>query len=402
MSSTDLLNNPTTQIKYVQAPGQPYVIKRDQAEKLDGRAESAYYTPQSSLSGVFVQPTQVTFEIMPSTQTHIIDAMNLELVVRNTNVGTALLMPSFFFLQRMEIYSGSNLIDTIYPEQNFYESVLDNSRDYINAHLGVWNISANYGVTASTLAAGASQTYFIPVKSVLTQSKVFIRALRTKLEVRCFFGSFSEVTQSTTVATNGLVLDSCILRVDGFRFRPEMLASLIKSYEDTPHVARGVVRRYERLTASGATSGVDSTMTLTSLNGTYSHLRFFLRTNGAAREALIAGIRLNTFTILDSNGAPLSYQNISGEYNRLEMAASKIASDFYSKTGTQTLLYQYTFAEQPVDTFQDGHNGGEQVLNSNYRLVANPSATGAAEMYVMAYNLVNIAVEDGALAVRIL
>ena len=44
---------------------------------------------------------------------------------------------------------------------------------------------------------------------------------------------------------------------------------------------------------------------------------------------VIAGQQLNTFTILDSNGSPLSYQNISAEYNRLEMAAGHVASDFY-------------------------------------------------------------------------
>jgi hypothetical protein len=296
----------------------------------------------------------------------------LEMQVRNTQAtNSMLLMPSFFLLRRIEIFSGSNLIDTIYPEHNYYESVLDNKYEYVAAHRGVWSIGDDYGLSTATLAAGAARTLFVPIPSVITQSKVLLRALRTKLRVECHFAAGTDVYQTTSVASTGLVLDSINLRMDGFRFQGPILDQLLKSYDRTAHVARGSVRRYEKLTASSATAGTDTNLTLSSLNGTFSHMRFFARPNGATRDSLISGRQLNTFTILDSNGSPLSYQNISGEYNRLEMAAGHVASDFYSKTGAQTFLYQYAFSDDPVSTAAEGINGGEQVLNSNYRLAIN-------------------------------
>jgi len=402
MSSADLIELPATQIPYTKLDGKEYLIMTKQAMKLAGRAESAYFPPQSSVTNVFSQETQVTFEVMPSVQTHIAEKMVLEMQVRNTSVSSMLLLPSFFLLRRIEIFSGSNLLDTIYPEHNYYESVLDNTYEYVAAHRGVWGIGADYGLTAATLAAGASRTLFVPIPSVITQSKVLLRALRTKLRVECHFAAGTSIYQNTSVASTGLVLDSINLRMDGFRFAGTTLDTLLKSYDRTAHVARGSVRRFEKLTAPSATAGVDTNLTLSSLNGTFSHMRFFVRPNGATRDDVIGGRQLNTFTILDSNGSPLSYQNISAEYNRLEMATGHVASDFYSKTGAQTFLYQYAFSDNPVSTITQGINGGELVLNSNYRLAVNVVASGNYEVFVMAYNWVNVVVEDGALALRIL
>ena len=399
----DLLNHETQHLPYVKVGDSKYLSNMKDTISLKGRQSFSYHTSQSNLSNVFTSDTQVDFEIAPSSSVHCIKDIVLELNVINNGASAVTALPTPFLLNRVDIKVGSSLIDQIFPEECYFEMLMNHPSDYITSHANEWNVdSADYDVAAA-IGAGATNTWQVPLSCFLNTGDILIRALRSKIRFECHFRSGSAIVASTSVgAGSDLGLQNCRLRLGGWKFDPPVLADLLNRYEKAPHVSSAVVRRRDRLTFSGATSGVTSDQQLGALTGSFANLRFIVRPLSASQENRIAGVNLNNVTLLDSSGSPVNYNQVPASYIRKQIIPNNYPTDLMAKTTSNANIFEIPFSEAPLRTFEGGFKGGVQRLNGLYQLSLEFASSSNYEAYCIAYEYVNVIVQNGDMAVRFL
>lgn len=399
----DLLDNPTSHLPHVRVGDNKFLTNASHAVSLKGRETHNYHTSQSNLSNLFTSDAQIDMDIAPNSSVHIIKDMVLEMDVVNTDAVNALtLLPSMFLLDRIDIRVGSSLIDQLYPEHIYYEELLSNSSEYIQSHADVWNIDASTYDVATALPASGTATFHIPIRSLLTMSQTFIRALRTKIRVECHFRSGSAILDSGSAgAGSSLSMQNCRLRVAGWQFEPAVLAGLLERYDREPHVSSAVVRRYSRISFTGATAGVEQEQQLSNFTGSFANMRFFVRPLSATQENRFANnIDLNDFTLLDSSGSPVGYNQIPALLARKEWIPNHYPTDLEAKATANARIFEYMHSENPLATFKTGAKLGVQKYNGLYNLRINPKSTGNYEVYAIGYAYINSVQQQGSLVVR--
>lgn len=341
---------------------------------------------------------------------HTLTEITLNMTVRNTNpaLGRAVipLLPYFFF-NRMEFQSnGSFTDDTLYPWQWYLRHTHAHQREKLKQQEAEWigmetasSFSRGdprttwncYDEDGIAIAAGESRQYFLPIYSFLSTSSLFLPSKQQDPRIRSYLASnpIRSDNDPLDLAGTPLRLEGALMILKGIIYEIEILNNLAEHYSTFDTMMPTIVHERQVIDIKNATQGVElSDLALTSLNGEYVGFFFWLQRGNATREKLYNSnntwtaidqgwLPLDKFSLKDSSGNPIGFNQIPGGYVK-----SSILADSFPNCDMNAMkdVYFFAFARDLMASLVDGRPSGGMDFDSNFTcsvvpgpITANPA-----------------------------
>lgn len=301
-------------------------------------------------------------------------------------------VPGYFFFTRIDIFVGSNCIDSIYPLQQFVNSQIFNDdcdRWFISNGCGAYNSASQRATMAST-----SNSYFIPIRSFFNQSHMSLINNNHNVSLRIFNDTLTNcVIQSssqTGTAVASIISVNALVRCS--RPSMEQNALNINNLNIRPNHYLFNETRYMPVPVS---SGLLScTNILNGITGSVSYLFFTLRySNALTGLGAFTYLPIASFAILGADGSNICGGGvISSATNLTVMNRYNTLGSYTSETALGTLnnganVYIFPFCCDIITQSQTGQQfGGGRVFTGNEQLIVNftSALTSAAQLDVFA------------------
>jgi hypothetical protein len=341
------------------------------------------------------------FSIRISEKNVTIDNLFIEFTVSSltgltvTSSGTAGYLPAHFWAQRIDIYLGSQLIESIPATAGFLINQLlvpqsEEKRLLTNTAAGLYSSH-----TARATKSAGTDVWYLPVSSFWRQASFPLMDGMPDLEIRIQMAnlsdSFSLTSGSTASGTPASTFTGCNA-VCQFSRLPASVSNYTRALMSKSPLHYG----YQDIQTGTYTvsSGVTTTnIVLSSITGFVSSLFFVLRTTSPANANLITySTALSSFEILSAGSENIvGGQPILESQNRLIMCGSWLPVTF---TNESAGVYMYSWSYDPKETFDtnaqlSGHHfTGSEVLKLNFS-----SSLGSAisvDVYAMTYSAIEV------------
>ena len=183
--------------------------------------------------------------------------------------------PAFFFLQRLEVVINNNIIDTIYPEEQWLRNQLfeyDEKRKYINQLCGDYADIAQRNALATT-----QSEYYIPLWSLFKQTHLFLITNSHEIQLRCYWNTAqNNINVGTLTGTPLSTINSGVLLVKLSKHSQGVIHSKLKDmHPSSPFHSRFTELRYGTFTVNSGTSS--SNIVLTPIVGPVAFIMFIVR-----------------------------------------------------------------------------------------------------------------------------
>lgn len=416
--------------------GRKVYVKREHAEKKKSREILANFTSLSNPNNVFSSSSQYIDYEVNSDRVHQIKKMALRFDVKNNAVAAIQPVAGPYLIEKIELYLGSSLIETIYDNHLYTEFLLMNDGDrlrQIASGMGVsvprydtveantltWNAggsgatltgipafiakqNANLDVykAGPTIASGATREYLIPIHSWINQTDFFLPASIQRIRVRVYFRGGAGIYTTGNGSDGDMALQSSQLVVSGVKYDNDILQKLMARYRSVAHLKRAIIRRQQLVNYPVQSVTDQQQLSLTGISGTMSHLVWFERESGVSKENYTAFNPLAKYTLLASDGSPDGFPDITDQFNRCVMipharlpcGAAGVAYQDAALTDQSQAIYVHPFSHDVPDSYWRANNNGSQFVNGLWTLQptlsaaqppANPGNTGT--MVVLAY-----------------
>ena len=207
--------------------------------------------------------------------------------------------PAYFWFSRIELVQNNNVIDTIYPNQQFLMNQLfnfDEQRTLINLNCGSYSNTTQ----RATLAASAN-SYYVDLWTYFQQGHLPILNQKDDLQIRIYMDTLANnaITGTATLTTVPIgTINSCNLIARVTRLQSVDISNRLKSINSRPEHYKFNELRFGTFAVN---SGVSSTsIVLTPLTGHCNFLFFTLRpTASIVGEGYYNYTALTNFAILD-------------------------------------------------------------------------------------------------------
>lgn len=404
-----------------QGNGSSYAMLLSSTKFFRQRKNCVQYGPDSLPPGVFNQP-DAFFDIrITGAGVHTVDSMSLRMQISNftptppigTDPASAIrLIPvlPFYWLNRLEVQpNGGTTEDTIYPDQMATDWWLRASTEMKatmgklvgvntagpNSHVaGNFTNQSSYDEDGIWIEAGESREYFVPIHTFLTTCSLFLPAKSQDPRLR--FYCAAQPVASDSGGNARMVLDGADMVISGTLYEGYIVDAMIKHYRTIPTVSRILVHERQNLDVQNAQPFVRANdLSLTVFNGAYAYLTLYMKRNGPAKEYLydsnrtktneddaapavpVVGhdqdnwITLSRFTLTDSNGNPVFYNEIPAQYLSKIIGNEQFPNTFIFG---EKNLYLIPFCDDSETTLLTGENSGGMALDSNFQLAIVPGA----------------------------
>jgi hypothetical protein len=313
-----------------------------------------------------------------------------------------------YLVNRIEIQpNGSETDDTIHNYQLFQDMSLRMSAEE-KAVMGFargistsgpqphirdnFTNQSSYDEDGYGIAPGETRDYYLPVKSMLDQSRMFLPGKSQDPRIRLYMPANPVCSDSADGVTMTLGGVDCI--VSGNIYEDSVLADLRNHYRSIPTISRVLVHETQSQDIKSAQVGIPvSDVSLTVFNGAYPMFVLTLERTPAALEyeydsnrtkigyndVPAAGdpygnernnwIPIAALTLTDSNGNPVWYNNIPGRYLKNIAGAKQFPNSFV--LGEKN-MYPLVFSTQIEDTVDTGANYGGIAMDTNFQLKVVP------------------------------
>ena len=299
-------------------------------------------------------------------------------------------VPAYFFYTRIEIVQNNNVIDTLYPNDQFLRNQIycyDEDRIYKNIGAGLYNS------TAQRIAmVGSANSYYLPLECYFKQGNAIpILDNAHNVQFRIYTDTLANITApaGSPIAT----LNSVNLLAKVIRMGAEEAMAKRQALMKRPQHFRFSELRYMPVTVQ---SGVSSaSIVLTGISGRISHLMFTVRPSASlGNDNAFAYTAISGFSILDATstnvtgGITISHSQAVTLLNREWSQSSYTSEVALSGTNNNANVYLYSFCSDPVELMHSGQASGYmQFLGSEQLQITFASTLGAnVQVDIYAYN----------------
>ena len=365
--------------------GQGRVIhmRKNDRIALNEKTKEVYFTCNQSLSSCFGgSETYIQFEVEPSGIDKIHDIF-LYLNITNTlaagNSTGTLLLPTFWFFNRCEIYCAGVHLFTKYPEPNLLETVIDKADNFFIINASALNVGSSLNTlsysTPSTALTASTRNFFIPIMDEFEQSKIPI-SLCKKLIYKFYLPAGANI-QTTTADT--ITLNNAQLYIKYSENDP-LQTALLRRGHTKPKVFPIVDYDYFQKTYSSTTANTRIIEQLQNGKGSIAGLLFFHRRIGNAYTQSYNAI--TDMSILDDQNAPVGVRNYP------MVLFTKDQSELFPDTRifASLNLYFKSYCAHPEMTLKTSADTGSMDFSDNFKIEFNPSTTAySSELVVYSY-----------------
>lgn len=364
---------------------------------------------------------------------HTLTEAVLQMTVKNTNPaagrGVIPLLP-YWFLNRLEIQSnGSFTDDTIYPPQMYlrhcHAHMPAKLKSLESEWLGMqaqssfsrsdprtlWNCWDEDGIP---IPANSSKEYFLPLYNFITTTSLFLPSKQQDPRFRFYLARNPIRSDNDPLDLNGtpLLLQGVLLILKGIIYANEVLLSLADHYSSITTFMPTITHERQVIDIKSAAENVEiSDQSLTSLNGEYVGMFIWFQRGNASREGLYASnttytaaseawLPIKSFSIKDSSGNPIGFNNIPGGF--IKGTATALAFPDCDMSAMKN-IYFIPFAKNLTSSLVEGLPSGGLAFDSNFTLSIVPGPitpnvlTQNFQIWVFGLRKANFIVSDSGL-----
>ena len=308
-----------------------------------------------------------------------------------TNTTSPRYTPAYFWFSRIELVQNNNVIDTIYPNQQFLSNQLfnfDEQRSIINLGCGAYNNTTQ----RATLAASAN-SYYVDLWNYFQQGHLPILSQKDDLQIRIYMDSLANnaVTGTATLTASPIsTINSANLIARVTRLQSSEITNRLRSIARTPEHYKFNELRYGTFAVN---SGVSSTsIVLTPLTGQCNYLFFTVRpTASITGEGYYNYTAISNYAILDGTSTNIvGGQSIPNAMALLYLGREWSKSSYLSETALSTTnnganVYIWSFSASNVETAETGVDMNTYKFTGNEQLQITFTGSLAASVTVDVY-----------------
>jgi hypothetical protein len=308
--------------------------------------------------------------------------------------------PAFFFLQRLEIVINNNILDTIYPEEQWLRNQLfeyDEKRKYVNLLCGDY---AN--IAQRNALATAQSEYYIPLWSLFKQTHLTLITTAHEVQFRCYWNtSINNINVGTLTGSPLSTINSGVLLVKLTRHSSGTLDMKSKSmHPSSPFHSKFTELRYGTFTVNSGTAS--SNIVLTPIVGPVAFLIFIVRNSANLNGSNYWNFQaIKDWAILDSSstnitgGVQITHKDALLLLNKDHTLSSYCTENALSATNNNNAnVYIYGFSGNISDVVHSGRSLGYHYFQGNEQILINFNAQLTANVQVDVYAYCDSAVEQ--------
>lgn len=358
----------------------------------------------SSSGTLFTSQKLVSF-IIRGSQIGELRQMSIKLIITNNNVASMCLvnLPHLFSQLKWECGGASWMsypeeIMQHYEMEGFVKSKVHETYDNVS--------SVTYESSATIIAPGATETFYLDIPSVFTQASIPLCELQQDLKLTFYTRSGTAIFDSTSLhsVAADVSIDMTNMYLVGKQYSANALAKVRSKVAEGYYVNGFTVER--TIKGLGAlASGTTKSENLSSFNGFYHSFVPYLRAEGATQELLYqydntGGTvpndlwRMTDITLKDQSGSPY-YGVISTDDNfqRFVLEKERVLSLY----PTVMAYYPQVFCPNPKQVALYLEGIGVQELDDTWRFDFTTVNTGGAntELVILGYQWVRFGILKG-------
>ena len=300
--------------------------------------------------------------------------------------------PSFFFLQRLEVAINNNILDTIYPEEQWLRNQLfeyDEKRKYINLLCGDYSNAAQRNALAT-----AQSDYYIPLWSLFKQTHLFLITNSHEIQLRCYWNTaVNNINVGTLTGIPQSTINSGVLMVKLSRHSQGIIQNNLKDMHPTsPFHSRFTELRYGTFTVNSGTSS--SNIVLTPIVGPVAFLMFIVRNSAYLNGSNYWNFQsVKDWAILDAASTNITGGvQITHKDATLLLNKDNTVSSFCTEANSS--VYIYAFSGNVPDVIHSGRSLGYHYFQGNEQILINFNSQLTANVQVDVYAYCDAAVEQ--------
>ena len=311
--------------------------------------------------------------------------------------GTALRYTSAYsWFNRIEIVINNQVIDTIYPHQQFLLNNLfnfDEDRALINKAAGDYKTSA----TRTTLA-GTTSDYFVNLWTLFNQTHLSLLYPKDDVQLRVYMDTLANNAVCTGTATSDPIstIKAANLICSITRYSGEVNNSKLLHLSKQIEHYKFTELRYG--TYSSNSGSASYTYVLNSIVGKVDYIIFTIQATNQIGEGDLSFVPVLNFSILDSTSTNITGgQPVNGTYALTLLCKDWVHSSYFTEVSALYTpnAYLYSFSADPSAVAKYGASFNHHQMVGNEQLQINFSAPIANNFTINVYAHVQAVLEVG-------
>ena len=312
--------------------------------------------------------------------------------------------PAFFWTTRIEVVINNNIIDTVYPSQQFLMNQLfnrDEQRRLINNACGAYD-----SIVQRNAMATATSNYYVDLWNFFQQAHLPALLPKDDIQLRMYMDtSANNIVQSTLTGTPVSTINFANLIVKLTRLQSQEQSVRLREITMKPNHHRFTECRYGTFVVSSGTQS--STTVLTPLVGSCSFLMFTVRPlTTITGNGYFNYTAITNFAILDSSstnivgGQAIPSAQALQILNKDWIKSSYTAETALGIVNNNANVYLYSFSADPSITAETGKSFNNHRFTGNEQLQINYTGVLGASVQIDVYALVESVIEVSSTAVK--
>jgi hypothetical protein len=312
--------------------------------------------------------------------------------------------PAWYHFNRIEILQGGNVMDTIYGNQQF---LLNQMLAYDEDRLSINNAAGNYSLLEQRklLASGTStNTYYIPLKTYLSQSKLHLLNATDVLQFRVYVEPYNNLLTITTGSNISCTFQSANLILDVTKVdQDEANHRITDMMKFNHHWIYHSTSFYSATVPSGISS---YTAILASIVGSCAGFIFTLRADTTKANAFNY-TQLSSFHLLDNasssitGGQPLPAAYCANIYNSQICQSSYNTETSFGYANNQNAnFYVYSFSTDFVDSLLHGRSLGSRRFTGQESIILNFASATTVPLYLDVYAMIENVIDQTPMSIK--
>jgi hypothetical protein len=323
-----------------------------------------YLTPQAgNIGGAWVTSGHFLDFQIPQRSVETLTSQMLRFNVANAENAALTSPPSPHYVEAIEVRIGTELVETIYPQDMFTETIGFKSLDELDSLNEVLKCGTDYVTSAQTIAVGSSYVY-LPFVCLLNACKLYIKTLDDLVSFRVYFPNEFWGSKSVTLSDVTLILEEA---------KSNDAATQADAHKSG--ITYGtIVRQHQTIQVARAEDDGEKQVDLTGINGHSAGLVIYANTgakkayDGSTSKIndIVRRLPISEMTLLDQMGSKLT-EKFQGDWMNSFVWLNQVGTPYPARTHGNT--YLMPFAETFRYSVENGVHTGERKLTGNEKLL---------------------------------
>jgi hypothetical protein len=306
---------------------------------------------------------------LPSTCGKVTD-VNLALEFSITDPSGAVLQPSFYWLDQMQLYVGSLEVENLSADALFYGTFLTSSDQTVATIAAACNATTG-GKAAAKLAEGVGYRRYVPIWTGATRSQLFVRGFTAPVRYKFRLASSCRADGLTT----GVTLTGARLFVTTASLSPQAEAALISQHASPQGVAYRACFQQESYTNVDLlpASRLTSIQLRSITDRNVAALMTYVRPQDTAQTSNLTRTNLEALMVKDADGheaAPL----LPADYLETFLGPSQV----FSSAGNRSNHYITPFCLSLSQAIDNAKFTGAKSVTDKWTVHVQPKADASA------------------------